>query len=171
VRVAGAESSNRLEVLPDPRVDISLADRIQKRNAVQAGMGLLRTLQDLRNRLQSISEGLARVDDLLEGRQDTEAQALRALADSLGEETASIDEAVAQVNRSSRIISSMASTRDAPTEAERITLAQTGESLDRVVSRFNAFLAGRLGQFLNALDDARIGVFPDLRPVQRSSGG
>jgi len=64
----------------------------------------------------------------------------------------------------------MSSTRDAPTEAERITLAQAGEGLDRVVSRYNAFLAGQVNQFLDALEAAGIGVFPDLRPVQRTGG-
>jgi hypothetical protein len=171
VRVGEAESSNRLEVLPDPRVEISLADRIQKRNAVREGLGLARTLQDLRERLQSLTDGLDRVEEFLEGRQDPEAQGVRAQADSLRGETVRINEGVAEVNRSSRVIFSMASTRDAPTEAERITLARTGERLDRIVSRFNAFLGGQVGEFRRALEAARIGAFPDLRPIPRGPGG
>jgi hypothetical protein len=81
-----------------------------------------------------------------------------------------LDEAVTEVSRNSRTIFSMASTRDVPTEAERITLARTGESLDRVVSRFNAFLGGQVGEFRRALEAARIGAFPDLRPIQRGPG-
>ena len=170
VRVGGAESSNRLEVLPDPRVEISLADRIQKRNAVREGLGLARTLQDLRERLQSLTGGLERVEELLGNRQDAEAQGVRARADSLRGEMVRLDEAVTEVSRNSRTIFSMASTRDVPTEAERITLARTGESLDRVVARFNAFLGGQVGEFRRALEAARIGAFPDLRPIQRGPG-
>lgn len=171
VRVAGSESSNRLEVLPDPRVDIPLAERIQKRNAVQEGLTLLRTLQDLRDGLQSVADGLDRVETLLEERRDQEAQGIRALADSIRAEAVRIDESLAQVNRNSRTISSMAATRDAPTESERITLARTGEGLDRVASRFNAFLAGRVGEFRRAVEGAGIGAFPELRSIPRRTGG
>jgi hypothetical protein len=171
VGVAGVESSNRLEVLPDPRVDIPLTERIQKRNAVQEGLALLRTLQDLQEGLQTLTDGLDRVGALLEERRDQEAQGLRVLADSVRAEAVRIEEALAQVNRNSRSIFSLAATRDAPTESDRITLAQTGDRLDRVASRFNAFLAGRVGEFRRAVEGAGIGAFPELRPIPRRPGG
>jgi len=171
VRVPGAESSNRLEVLPDPRVDIPLAERILKRNAIQEGMNLLGDLQELRERLQSVTDGLSRVETALRERQDEEARQLRALADSIRAEVGRIEETLSQVSRKSRSIRSIASTRDAPTESDRIHLSQTGESLDGVLSRFNAFLSGQIGEFRRAVEGAGIGAFPDLRPIPRRPGG
>ncbi|MCJ7629316.1 MAG: hypothetical protein MUO50_13135, partial [Longimicrobiales bacterium] len=171
VQVAGAESRSRLEVLPDPRVEIPLAERILKRDAVREGLILTRALQDVRERLQTVTEGLDAVESLVEGRLDEEALGLRARIDSLRAEAGRIDGALAEANRDSRSILSMASTRDAPTESDRINLARAGEGLDRVLARLNAFLTGQIGDFRRAVDAAGVGPFPDARPIPRRSRG
>jgi hypothetical protein len=150
IRAGGSESTGRLEVLPDPRVEIPLEDRIQKRNAVEEMTALMATLQDLQDRLQSISQGLSGVTGSLGTLQPQQAEDLRTLADSVRTRASSIREAVADVEAHRMTLLFMAFTRDAPTEAERITLARAGESLDRVVTRFNAFLTGQVGEFQRA---------------------
>jgi photosystem II stability/assembly factor-like uncharacterized protein len=167
VRAGGNESSGRLEVVPDPRVEIALEDRIQKRNAVEEMTALMATLRDLQDRLQSISQGLAGVNAALGTLQPEQAEDIRALSDSVRAGASSIGEAVSQVESDRMTLYFMAFTRDAPTEAERITLARAGESLDRIVSRFNAFLTGQVGEFTRAAEANGLAGFPEIRTVQR----
>jgi photosystem II stability/assembly factor-like uncharacterized protein len=171
VRVADAEASGQLEVLPDPRVEIPLQVRIQRRNVVLEGFALVGTLQELQARLQSVTEGLEGLEALLRGRRDPQAQELQTMADSVRTDAREISDAVNEVSRDSRQLFSLASTRDAPTESDRIAVAQTGEALERVLARFNAFLSGRVGDLRRAVEGAGIGALPELRPVVRRGGG
>jgi hypothetical protein len=170
VRVGGNEASNRLAVLPDPRVEISLQDRTAKRNAVREGMSILATLQEMQNRIDSLDLGLSQVRGRLGNRQDQEAGRIRAMVDSTGTELGAIRDAVSEAGGNRRALSSIGSTREAPTESDRILLLQTGEALDRAISRLNAFLSGRVGDLRRALEGLGMGSFPELRPVLRGSG-
>ena len=167
VRAGGNEASGLLEVLPDPRVEIPLEDRIQKRNAVKEMTALMATLQDVQDRLRAISQGLASVRAGLGTLQPPQAEEIRTFSDSLRTRASSIEEAVSQVEADRRSFYSMAATRDAPTEAERITLVRAGERLGRIVTRLNAFLSGQVGEFKRAVEASGLGGFPDVRTVQR----
>jgi hypothetical protein len=171
VRAGGAESSNQLEVLPDPRVEIPLEERIQKRNALQQALAITRALQDVEERLQAVGDGLDAVGPLLEGRSDQIAVGIRTMADSLRAEAGRIDGALLQVSRDRRSLLAMASTREAPTESERINLARAGDGLDRVLARINAFLTGPVGGFRRTVEGVGIGSFPEVRPIPRRPGG
>ncbi|NNM04910.1 MAG: hypothetical protein HKO65_07380 [Gemmatimonadetes bacterium] len=171
LRSGGAESSSRVEVLPDPRVDIPMAERIAKREAVQEASAVLATIQDLQDRLRSIHEGLDGLEALYGGRTDQQIVELRSLGDSIGAEATEIEDRVESLSRSSRQLYSLSSTRDAPTESDRIALSQAAEALGSVVSRFNAFLSGRVGDLRHALDAAGITALPNIRPVARRTGG
>jgi hypothetical protein len=170
VRVGAAEASTTVEVRADPRVEISLADRILKRDAVREGYALIGTLQEIQDRMRDVHQGLGLVEERLEDRQDEQARELRELADSVRADAGSLAEAIDDVEENSFSVFFMAFTRDAPTEADRITLMRMEESLGRLVSRFNAFLSGRVGDYRQQVEAAGLGVFPDLRPVQRPAG-
>jgi photosystem II stability/assembly factor-like uncharacterized protein len=170
VTVGGDQASAAVEVRADPRIEISLEDRILKRDAVQEGYAIIGTLQELQSRLRDVHSGLGLVDERLDDRQDEQARELRELADSVRLDAEALAEAVDDVEEHSFSIFFMAFTRDAPTEADRITLMRMGESLGRLVSRFNAFLTGRIGDYRRRAEAAGLGVLPDLRPVQRPGG-
>ncbi len=171
VRVGAAEASSQVEVLPDPRVEIPMVDRIAKREAIEAGFGALATIQDLQARLRTIDEGLNGLETLFGDRSHQQISDLRALADSVRSEAEEVGRRVQSLSRSSRQLYSMGATRDAPTESDRIALSQADEALGRVVSRFNAFLGGRVEDLREALQTAGIGALPEIRPVTRRTGG
>ncbi len=166
VTVGAAESSGFLELLPDPRVEISLAERILKRNAVREGQALTGALQEVRRALDAVKQALGGVE--AQGVQLSPQ--MRSLADSVRAEGARIEDAAVVAARSNRSLRAMGATRDAPTEADRITLARTREQADRVVARFNAFVWGRLAELRSALEGAGISDFPVTRPISRSYG-
>jgi hypothetical protein len=156
--------------MPDPRVEIPMADRIARRTAVVEALGILTAVQELQRRLEAVDDGLALVEDRLADRQDNEARGILALADSVRADAHGVSEAVEEVDEQSFSLYFLGSTRDAPTEADRINLMRMGEQVGRVVSRLNAFLTGRVGAFRQRVESVGIGVFPDLRPVQRPGG-
>ncbi len=167
VLAGGSEATGPLEVLPDPRVEIPMEDRIQKRHAVEEMTALMATLQDLQDRLRSVTQGVASVTGSLGALQPQQAQNLRTMADSVRAGASSIGEAVATVEANRMTLFFMSFTRDAPTEAERITLARAGENLDRIVTRLNAFLTGQVGDFQQAAEASGLTGFPEIRTVQR----
>lgn len=171
VMAGGSEATGHLEVLPDPRIEIPMEDRIRKRHAVEEMTALMATLQDLQDRLRSVSQGVASVSASLGTLQPQQAEDLRAMADSVGAGASSISDAVATVEGNRMTLFFMAFTRDAPTEAERITLARAGEGLDRIVTRFNAFLTGQVGDFQQAAEASGLTGFPEIRTVQRRASG
>jgi hypothetical protein len=173
VRAGGAEESGSVEVLADPRVEIALQARIARREAVQAGTAIMATLQEIQSRLQDAAEGIEGLKERLGNRRDEQARAILALADSVLAEGLGVGDEVSDLSRSSRQLYSLASVRDAPTESDRIALAKSGETVDRLISRVNAYLVGRVGALRDATDAAGLGALPELRPVIRrdSPGG
>jgi hypothetical protein len=167
VRAGPAEVSGSVEVMPDPRVEIPLQVRMDRRLVVQEGVGIMATLLDLQTRLEEARAGIEGLKDLLGGRRDAEASALRSLADSVLSEGEVVGEALSEMSRDSRQIFSLGSVRDAPTESDRIALAQTGEALGRLISRFNSYLVGPVAELREAAEAAGLGPLSDLRPVIR----
>jgi photosystem II stability/assembly factor-like uncharacterized protein len=171
VRVGGVESSRQLNVLPDPRIEIPLVARIQKRQALQRGLELGRAVLAFQERRLAVNQDLDRIRDLLASRQGEEAQTLRGVSDSIRAELDGINEGLGEVNRHRSVVFEMASTRDAPTEAEHIALFRMEESLDQVISRYNALLGGRIAGFRGAVRGAGLGGFLGVRFIPRVSGG
>jgi photosystem II stability/assembly factor-like uncharacterized protein len=167
IRAAATEATGTVEVLPDPRVEIPLQVRMERRRAVQEGMGMLATIVELEARFQEATEGIEGLRGALNRRRDAEARAITALADSVLIEGEAVGEAISGLSRNSRQLYSLGSVRDAPTESDRIALAQTGEALGGVISRFNAYLVGRVGDLREAAEAAGIGPLQELRPVIR----
>ena len=167
ISLRGAQTSGDLEVLPDPRVEISLEDRIRKRNANLQGLLLTRTFLEIRERTEALSEGLRAIERDLGEREDPVAQELGGFVASIWEalELIGVRMEVSAQNR--RTVSSMGSTRDAPTEAERIGLFRLEEGIDRIVPMVNALLTGQVADFKRALGSAGMSGLPDLTPIRR----
>lgn len=170
-QLGGVESSRQLHVLPDPRIDIPMVERIQKQQALDRGMELGRALLTFQQRRMEVNQDLERILELLVSRQDDEAQALRSLSDSIRAEMESINAGLVEVNRHRSAVLGMGATRDAPTEAEHIALFRMEESLDQVISRYNALLGGRIAEFRQAVRGAGLGEFFEMGFIPRVSGG
>jgi hypothetical protein len=63
-------------------------------------------------------------------------------------------------------VSSMASSRDAPTEAERIGLARLEEGAEELAGSFNGLLVGTAAEFRRAIQAANFDLFPEIELIQ-----
>jgi hypothetical protein len=165
-----SESERTIEVLPDPRVEISLEDRIRKRNAVLKGISLTLASQEILERTEALADALPAIEDALRQREGPEAQALTGFVATVREALALIDARMGSMAGSRRSVSSMDATRDAPTEAERIALFRWEDEIDRVVPMINALITGQVADFRRALESAGMTGLPDLAPIRRSGG-
>jgi hypothetical protein len=171
LRVAGGESSRQLHVLPDPRSEIPMVERIQKRQALERGLELGRAFIAFQQRRVTLHQELGRIRELLASRRDDEAQSLREGLEAVWEAIEQISYGLWEAERQRSTVFGMASTRDAPTEAEHIALYRMEEGLDGVIREYNALLAGRIANFRRAVQDAGIGDFLELEYLPGVSGG
>lgn len=163
---AGMESTAKLEILPDPRIGIPMAVRIEKRNALVRALAANGTFQGVQEGYEALEEGVSRILGLLDDRRDDEAQELRSLAGTLHERMAEVQAETNRVRRHRSAVYSMASSRDAPTEAERIGLARLEEGVENLAASLNALLVGPVADFRRAVKSADINLFPDIDLIQ-----
>jgi hypothetical protein len=156
-----ATSQQTIEVLADPRIQVSRADR----EAKYAMLGELGAQTEVANeairRIRSTREGIETVKGLLEDKDDDASEALSLAADSLDatlEELSGgfIDESEAQgITRGadtalSSVRSayfSLQSSWDAPTAAQRTLAERARRALDEQVQRFNEVFSTDVAAF------------------------
>ncbi|MGW8268203.1 MAG: hypothetical protein ACWGSQ_17690, partial [Longimicrobiales bacterium] len=169
VRVAfdGGESEAMVEVLPDPRVEIPMADRVRKREAVLLGLELIAAGRTVDERLQEVDRAMERALDLLGEREDEETDALRSAVDGIRLGLEGVREVLDQADRHRRTVLALGGTRDAPTEAERIALTRMEEVLEEAIVRINGILVTRVAALRSAMAEARLEPIPEFRVVIR----
>jgi hypothetical protein len=176
VRAGPHRAASALAVLPDPREDIPLEERIQRRRALDRALELVRVSVELQNGLDSLRAGTQRIRAQLRDAGEDQGSRVRALADSAEARAGSLRRALGEAREGLRGLSSLASTRDRPTEADRINLIRAEEALDRLIPRFNAFLAGAVEDLRRALLASGLRPMPQVglvqrRPVGQNEGG
>ncbi len=170
IAMADAVSEAALDVLPDPRIEIPLAERIEKQAAIRLGLEMTQATQEVRARSGAISEALDRILDRLGDREDEDAEGLRDAAREIESELSIVSEALEEMNRHRRAVFSMGATRDAPTEADRIALTQMDRSLERAITLINSLLITKVAEFRDASAAANLPGFPVFRVVIREGG-
>jgi photosystem II stability/assembly factor-like uncharacterized protein len=159
VRAYGIESTQMLELRPDPRVDIPAEERRAKHDAILRGLALDGRLSGLRRARREVRDGLARVRELLASESVTEADALREAMSALDERLAEVGD-FESARRYRRSISGLGSSYDRPTEGQRLDLRRMEEALDRLEAEMNIFLAGEVERFRARIIAAGVEVFP-----------
>jgi len=170
VTVDGAVSEASLEVLPDPRVEIPMGERIEKQAAIRSGLEMTLASQKIQERSRGVTQALDRVLELLGDREDEGAEGLRDAAREIRAELGRIGGVLGDVNRNRRAVFSMAATRDAPTEAERIALTRMDEALERAITQVNGLLVTKVAALRTAVASADLELFPEFRVVIREGG-
>lgn len=160
VTVGGITVEHPVAVLADPRVDVPLAERQEKVEALRHAMTLNRTLGRIQARGTAVREGVGRVRDALGGRDDASAAALREAADALLEGLATARDD-AEVGRYRRSLGTLASSWDRPTEGQRLDLRRMEDAVGRLTSRMNVFLDNDVADFRRRVADAGLAIFPD----------
>lgn len=159
-----AQTSRTLEVLPDPRVEIDMIDRVAKYQAVKAAAVLNARIARLQRATTQVREGVDRVLQLL-GSDDLDG---RSELRSSGQELKSRLEEVADFRSLDQYRSGvfgLSSSYDAPTEGQRIDLIRMEEALDRVEQEINDFLVLDVARFRERVRAADLEAFPLVGPI------
>jgi len=171
VKLAGGEAEAPLEVRPDPRVEIFMADRVRKQEAVRLGMDLLVAGERVRERSREIAEAVERVLSRVASRDDQEAAELRDSARGIREGLATVEGLLDLMDRDRQEVLAMSATREAPTEAERIALGRMEGALETAIIGINGLMVTRLADLRARAEAAGVGPVPEIRVVIRGGRG
>jgi photosystem II stability/assembly factor-like uncharacterized protein len=162
VSVAEERSEQPLTVLPDPRVEIPMADRVAKFDAQMEALELNARRSEMERVVREVNQAADRVIAAVRGLEDEGARELgragRELKRTLEEE---VDFGPANSQR--RSLFSMGSSWDAPTEGELLALRRTAAALDEIEAALTAFLAGPVAEFRTLTRAAELDLFPEIR--------
>ncbi|MHB1193802.1 MAG: VPS10 domain-containing protein [Longimicrobiales bacterium] len=168
VGVGGVVVERSLAVLADPRVEVPLAEREEKLQALRSALALTTRLAHIESLAAAVREGLHAVRGALEGRPDLAS--LAAAADALEKGLADAADTRA-VDGYRRSVTSLATSYDRPTEGQRVDLRRMEEAVSRLATGVNAFLAGDVAAFRRQVDGAGLSLFPDPGLVPDPGGG
>lgn len=179
VTVSHHQATQKTEVLPDPRVAVTMADRRSKRDAMMhAGrrqeLGV-EAVEQLRKAVQATDLVMKRLED-----DDSEAaKALRESGDSLKRHLTDLEEDVtgprdiqgftsdpdAFFSRIGLAYGQMRSSWEAPTEAQRIMLQQAETRLQELLSAVNHALTRDVAEFRERVLAYGVELFPRFEPL------
>ncbi len=166
VRIAkGADEALRtLQVLPDPRVQVEMTDRIAKYQALEKAQGLDVRTADLRRAIASVREGIERVVELLES--DGRPVTTELVTSARGLLTA-LDEVAdfRDVDQYRSGVSGLSSSYDRPTEGQRIDLIRMEEALGLLTDEIDGILLLDVPRFRDRVEAVGIDVFPSVGPI------
>jgi hypothetical protein len=166
VAVGDETAETRMRVLPDPRTEVPMADRVAKYEAAMEAAELNRRLTRAQDRIGEVEEALDQLLAALEGMEGEEAAALRTAAEELEatmEEEIDFEPATSQ----RRGLFALQSSWDAPTTLERTSMERMGGALDRIEADVNALLRGPVADFRAQVESTDLVLFPDFDPVGR----
>ena len=167
VLLDGSTSSRPLVVRPDPRREVAMAEREEKRAAVRRALVLRARLNAVGEAEEEVREGVERVRGaLLDQGADPASHPLLEEADSL---LARLDRAAdrEEVGRYLRSVRGLGSSFDAPTEGQALDLARMEDALTRLEERVNGFLAVDAAGFRRRVEEAGLSLFPEPERVGR----
>jgi hypothetical protein len=170
IRLGEAEATGTVDVRPDPRVEITLQDRILKRNAVLDGNNLLVDLQAVGQGLGGLRDGLETLMPKIDEEGGASFSDLREMADSVEAEASRIGDALSEVEGASFSLFFMGLTRDAPTESDRVNLVRARREIDALVARFNGFVTGRVRALRERASGLGLGMHLEVSPIPRREG-
>ncbi len=158
-----ARSERPIAVLPDPRVDIPMSVRVAKREAIEAGLALNVDFQALRGVLEDVGEAMSRLEEVLAAPGNEDArEALRDPMRAVRDRSAELNQAFRDAQRNSRALFSLAGSRDAPTEAQRLALDRFERDLDALRGQVDELLAGPVSELRIAVEASGLEVFPEI---------
>ncbi len=160
----GAEGLQWLEVLEDPRLEISVEDRIAKYQAVKLGVNLVARSRALQAAVASVQAELRRVIDWVRDEGSRGSMELLETSQSLGEELAGLAD-FSGVTRYRPGVLGLTSSYDRPTEGQRLDLIRMEEELDPLTRRIGDFLILDINQFGRRVNAAGLDVSFFIGPI------
>ncbi len=173
----GDTVSGVLDILPDPRHQISRRDRLAKHNALMYVGGLLERAAGVVERVDATRSAIEAVQAALEDQTGQTAETLRANGKTLDETMADLVSAVAVTGggfgagRASAagqlrgVYSSLQSSWDTPTETQRLRMTAAETALESAVEAINIVFEGDVARYREQANEAGLRIVPDFAPL------
>jgi len=173
------EESRKVEVLPDPRVSIPLAERKQKYDAILLTGSRIEVATEAIERIQKTEKVIDTILDYVKEREDKTAEELKKAGESLKKSLKSVDEifrgkrdvqgigdrSAAVTSKLNSVLSSLQSSWDKPTEAQMTYLKQAEKALEEALEKFNNVFTKEVPAFKGKVKEADIKIFPETDPL------
>jgi len=180
VKAGGVEAMQTVEVLPDPRVNIPMADRQAKFELIQKVTQRIEVVAEAVDRIVRMRRSIDAALEQARERNDEPVRQLRTAADSLRKRlTAVADLFIAEPNRvqgltrnvhtvSAKLMavrSSLTASWDAPNSTQTTNLRQAEAALESALKEFNKVFSEDIPAFKQKVDAAKLTLFPEQEPL------
>ena len=179
IKMGSHEAQRVVEVLPDPRVEIPLAERKAKFEMLREVGEKIEVVSEAINRIKKVRRTMDQVMEQVKDRKDEQAAALKQSVKKLRKrlmEVATLfvdppdregiharDRTV--IARLGYVARSLSSSYDRPTEAQKIYYRQALRELEKALTVFNEFFEQDVTQFRKAVEQANIQFIPQYQPL------
>jgi photosystem II stability/assembly factor-like uncharacterized protein len=174
VKLGGNEASGSVKVDPDPRFQITDADRRAKHDMLQLLKQRQNVVVEAIDRLNAAERAVDRVTEQVRGKTDAESKALAQTAEDLKKKVKALKETFsgpqdvqgftdspdAVMSRVGEVYGSLSSSWDAPTESQRAAWRHAEPILQAGLDALNRFLNQELAPFRQRVGAALLEVFP-----------
>jgi hypothetical protein len=179
VKRGDSEAGSTVEVLADPRYDISARERQAKLDLQLHAMQRLEVATEAIDRIRDARDAVEEVLEHIEERDDSTAAALTESGEALKKKLDALEERFqgprdvqgirGDPDAVQRLLGSaygaLGSSWDAPTESQRTYLEQAEQKLSEVIEEVNRVFAEDVPAFRSQVADARIELFPEQAPL------
>jgi photosystem II stability/assembly factor-like uncharacterized protein len=180
IRSGRNEATATVEVMPDPRVNIPMADRQAKFEMIQKVTQRIEVAAEAVDRIVRIRRTIDAVLEQAQGRNDETTRQLRTAATDLRKKLTSVaDKFVDEPNRvqgltrsantvASKLNSvrgSLSDTWDAPNSTQQTYFRQAEVRLDAALKDFNKVFSEDVPAFKQKVEAAKLTLFPDQEPL------
>ena len=177
VRYGDQQDTKPVEVLPDPRQNITAADRRAKEEMILRVGRELDVAAKAVEHLRGAREAVERISKRIQGQEDPAAQDIRGrektIKDSIEELIGRINAPEVQGNRPDPVLVSLRlgsvyrsiqSSWEAPTEAQRIYLRRSETKLRQVLTEINRFFEEDMRAYQEAVEATGLPLFEEFEP-------
>jgi hypothetical protein len=167
VRVTVGDQTSEVRpvsVLPDPRVDVPMADRRARREAIDRGLALAARLSQLEARHREMEQALEDFSEVLDAQSSEVAEPLE---EALASVRSALEEGVdlEQAGRYRRGVFSLQSTWEAPGRGELLGLERFDAAVRQAVSGFNAVVNGTFAELARLASNADLQLLATVEPL------
>ncbi len=151
IDAAGRSISTEVVVRPDPRINVSDADRAARQEVLMSFRALAGPLREANQSVQQLNRRISSIKSLLEEHDDIPT-ALTEEVDSLSEQVRELRSDFADLNRDARVVNSIDASSSPPTADQLWQLEQLWERAPMLIEQLNGMITERmpaLNQLLN----------------------
>ena len=179
IKMGEHEVSGQVQVLPDPRVDIPLAERKEKFDAIRRVGQKIEIVTEVVNRVKTLRKRIDQALEQVKDRDDDAAKDLKKAARRLKKRlmdvvTQFVDppdrEGIYPRDRTviaklGYVARSLSTSYDKPTQAQLTYLRQAEALLEKRLAEFNQVLATDVADFRKKVEAARLSLLPAYEPL------